>query len=51
MTYEKFRTQLEIKSRNETTILKALREKPIRFKDLKENEHTFVFRAKSRFSL
>lgn len=37
MTYEKFRTQLEIKSRNETTILKALREKPMRFKDLKEN--------------
>ena len=37
MTYEKFRTQSEIKSRNETTILKALSEKPIRFKDLKEN--------------
>lgn len=37
MTYEKFRTQLEIKSRNETAILKALSEKPIRFKDLKEN--------------
>jgi|SRR5579875_1706023 len=36
MTYEKFRTQLEIKSRNETTILKALSEKPMRFRNLKE---------------
>lgn len=37
MTYEKFRLQLETKSRNETAILKALSEKPMRFKDLKEN--------------
>ena len=36
MTYEKFRKQLETKSRNETAILKALSEKPMRFKDLKE---------------
>ena len=36
MTYEKFKTQQETKNRNETAILKALSEKPMRFKDLKE---------------
>ena len=34
MTYEKFKTQQETKNRNETAILKALSEKPMRFKDL-----------------
>ena len=36
MTYDKCRTQQETKNMNETAILKALSEKPMRFKDLKE---------------
>ena len=37
MAYEKFKTQRETKNKNETAIFKVLSEKPMRFKDLKEN--------------
>ena len=58
MTYDKCRTQQETKNMNETAILKALSEKPMRFKDLKETTglsqmglNTILKRLKMRIRL